>query len=97
MTTGKSLLVKAFPATQLRQWNLPYQRYSGASGAPVREKLIAALGRRIHISEPQAAVMLRSPDALDAVIAAFAGVAVVLGSFVGHPEFDEEGWIAVHE
>jgi hypothetical protein len=72
----KGLLVEAFPAAQLKQWDLPHQGYNGPEGAGTRAKLVEHLASRIDMSTHHARLMLASADALDAVLAVFAGVAV---------------------
>jgi hypothetical protein len=95
--TSQGLLVEAFPAAQLRQWNLPYQGYSGDEGASVRRQIAAAIAHRIEISETFMPLILDSPDALDAVIAIFGGIAVSSGALaVAAPHDTQEGWIAAH-
>ena len=68
------MLVEAFPAAQLRAWNLPSANYSEPEGKPLRAKIVATLEKNQHLDiEPGfRRTMLASPDALDAVIAAFA-------------------------
>jgi hypothetical protein len=57
---------------------------------------VDALGARIQVSTPHLSVMQESADALDAVIAIFAGVAAHSGHLAVPPEKGPEGAIAVH-
>ena len=95
-------LVEACPAAQLRKWNLDHQRYNGTDGAPVRGRIVEALKGRIDFGRFEA-VVRGSADALDAVLAAFAPMAVwnrtaVMpeNATVSDGPIDKEGWIAVH-
>lgn len=93
---ARPMLMEAFPAAQLRHWGLPHEGYSGSSQE--RRKSIAdAFARRLHIPPEHYRLMLHSADALDAVLAAFAAVAVCRNRVgVPPPNEKEEGWIAVH-
>jgi hypothetical protein len=89
-------MVEAFPATQLRHWGLPHESYSGSSQER-RKSIVDALARRLHIPPEHYRLMFHSADALDAVLAAFAAVAVCRNCVgVPPPNEKEEGWIAVH-
>ena len=92
---GPGLLVEAFPAAQLRQWGLPHAGYSGPEGANHRREIAAVLGERLVISEPHLTLMQSSPDALDAVIAIFGGVAACADRISVGQDIGQEGWIAV--
>jgi hypothetical protein len=95
--TTHGLLVEAFPAAQLRQWNLPHQGYSGPAGAALRHQITASITQRIEIPDAYLPLISASPDALDAVIAIFSGVAVSSGALASAaPDENHEGWIAVH-
>ena len=93
------LLVEAFPAAQLKVWGLPHQKYNGSTPDAVlnREKILKALESRVEFGDFQK-VMADNADALDAVIAAFAAIAVTENQVSGNvPEISaSEGWIAVH-
>jgi predicted nuclease with RNAse H fold len=93
-----SLLVEAFPAAQLRAWGLPHQGYGKTiEGAPNRGAIVEHLKTRLHLGrfEPE---MRGSADALDAVLCAFAAIAVTEGKLLDEPgeASQKEGWIAVH-
>jgi len=92
------MLVEAFPAAQLRHWGLPHQGYSGSVQEP-RRSIVKDLAGRLNVTTPQYRdLMLDSPDALDAVLAAFAAVAVWRDCIaVPPPNETQEGWIAVHD
>ena len=97
---GEGLLVEAFPTAQLRVWGLPHQKYGGAGAdeCAARLRIADAIGRRIACTDEQLALMRTSPDALDAVLCCFAGMAV-RGDRLARPRGDGgsgEGWIAVH-
>lgn len=92
------MLVEAFPAAQLRQWDLPFSGYADGPGRSIREGIAAALDSRIRIPEDLRAKMLSSSDALDAVLASFGAMAAAGGS-LGVPlpaEWEREGAIAVY-
>lgn len=93
---GRGLLVEGFPAAQLNYWDLPHQGYSGSSGAPARDRIVAALSSRISLQRLHVDLMIASPDALDAVIAVFGAVAAFNGSAIQSHQPDFEGCIAVH-
>ena len=77
------------------KWKLPHQGYNGSNGADTRAKIVRSFSQRIAFSEDPAAAMRASADALDAVLAIFAGIAAYNTDFV--PDHDEEGWISVLE
>jgi Protein of unknown function (DUF429) len=71
---AQGMLVEAFPAAQLHAWNLPNAGYGLPEEKAVRAKIIAGLEQRgLAIDPGDRKHMLILPDALDAVIAAFAG------------------------
>jgi hypothetical protein len=76
-SVGSGLLVEAFPAGQLATWRLPHVKYDGASEAATatRATIIAALTLRVQLGS-WTPTLLKSADALDAVLAAFGAVAV---------------------
>jgi len=95
------LLVEAFPAAQLRHWGLPHQAYSGNSpeAAAVRDQILTAVGQRLDLPERIVAAAAGCADALDAILCAFAAIAVTVEK-VAHrfePTSEMEGWIAVHD
>lgn len=94
---GRGCIAEAFPAAQLRQWDLPHVRYAGAEGKRARRTIEAALAPRV---DPGffAPVLRGSADALDAVLAAFGAVALTDGQLADPPGrlAAKEGWIAVH-
>ena len=99
----KGLLVEAFPAAQLRHWRLPHQQYdNGKKNATLkrrnRKTIADGISSRMGLGQlPQ--VVRKNPDALDAVICAFAAIAVTMGKVAVPPcaASEVEGWIAVHE
>jgi hypothetical protein len=92
------LLVEAFPAGQLRHSGLPHRRYAGDADLDRanRARIVEALRRRIDLDDDKVLLLQRNADALDAVIAALAAVAVDAGMVVPPPSHNDEGWIAVH-
>jgi hypothetical protein len=93
------LLVEAFPAAQLKTWGLPHQKYNGSTPEAVlnREKILKELDARVEFGNYRNK-MAGNADALDAVLAAFAAIAVTENQL---PEDISgisavEGWIAVH-
>ena len=100
--TGRRILVEAFPAAQLKYWDLPYQGYngSGSQAKKARAEIINFLRQKVELSDSRKRCVLESADALDAVICAFAAMAVTEGYLVlqAPKVFSEfEGWIAVHQ
>jgi hypothetical protein len=93
------ILVEAYPAAQLAIWEMPFQRYSGTDGSEVRLAILKRLASTVEFGSFRS-IVERSADALDAVVAAFAGIAARNRTALA-PETDEatwrrEGWIAVH-
>ena len=91
------ILVEAFPAAQLRQWSLPHQRYSGSGATDVRDLIIAGLCKRLRMSSTYLQLVVQCADALDAVIAAFAAMAVATGTVADFGSPHEDGFISVAE
>lgn len=94
------MLVEAFPAAQLHAWSLPHMKYTGVDAGPVRTKIIAEIQRRqgIAIAPADHREMQRTPDALDAFLATFAGRAAANRTLkLEKPSsWKTEGAIAVH-
>jgi len=94
-----SAIAEAFPAAQLLTWGLPHQGYNGSSpkAAWIRKTIVQSLETRIDLGRHRYKAE-RNADALDAVLAAFAAIAVTSGSLAVQPApcADPEGWIAVH-
>lgn len=97
----RGFLVEAFPAAQLQQWTLNHRGYNGDKGAATRRKIVHKLRERVDFRYFEGLV-LRSADALDAVLSAFAAMAVATGTAVMPEGLSEsnlairqEGWIAV--
>ena len=76
------LLVEAFPAAQLQQWALPWSGYNGTNSSALkqRERILESLAHRIAIEASAKSQLLESADALDAVLCAFAAIAVTDGA-----------------
>lgn len=95
------MLVEAFPAAQLKAWGLPHANYNAPDERPARQAIIAHLERTRHVDIEPAyrKEMLKSPDALDAVIAAFAGRAAANRQLhiEKPPTWKTEGAIAIHK
>lgn len=94
----QAFLVEAFPAAQLRTWGLPTVKYNGASAEArrTRNEIVSVLGSRVTLGQ-FAPTVLAEADALDAVLCAFAALAVVTGRVALPPVASgDEGWIAVH-
>lgn len=92
-TCGPGMLVEAFPAAQLRTWALPFSGYSKPEQHKAREQILAGLAMRLEFNASQREAMLGCPDALDAVIAAFAAVAAARKGAL--TEYPADGLIAV--
>ncbi len=94
------MLVETFPAAQLRAWKLPHANYSDAEGKSVRANIVTHLEEQQHlmIDDADRKEMLRSADALDAVLAAFgAKAAANRRRWRDKPaNWKMEGAIAVH-
>jgi hypothetical protein len=93
------LLVEAFPAAQLKTWRLPFFGYNGGEQAAraERQRMLQGLHDRIEINGNDS-VLLDSADALDAVLCAFAAIAVKRRTSARELAASacSEGWIAVH-
>jgi predicted nuclease with RNAse H fold len=93
------IVAEAFPAAQLKTWRLPHQQYSDGTETAVlnRQRITTALQQRVVLGDFESQVLC-SADALDAVLCAFAALAITRGTFIpipsGYPR--QEGWIAVH-
>jgi hypothetical protein len=80
--TERGLLVEAFPAAQLCQWEMEFEGYNGDSPEALskRAMLVALLSKLIEIPDGSLRrEMEHSADALDAVLCAFAAIAVSTG------------------
>ncbi|MCB8879832.1 DUF429 domain-containing protein [Acidisoma cellulosilytica] len=90
---GQGMLVEAFPAAQLHSWNLPSSGYSKPEQQEMRERILVGLAEFLSFTATQYEEMSRSPDALDATVAAFAAIAAAQH---GRPaEYPIDGLIAV--
>jgi hypothetical protein len=94
--TGRGLLAEAFPAGQLRHWNLSYQRYAGDTDIDTRRSIVEAISHRIDLRNFRLTVE-QCADALDAVICAFAAITVNAGNAFCYAseEITSEGLIAI--
>ena len=94
------MLVETFPAAQLRAWGLPHTGYADEAARPARTKIVRHLeeARCIIIDPASRKTMLRSADALDAVLATFGARAAANRQlkFQKPPSWQIEGAIAVH-
>ncbi len=97
---ASGLLAEAFPAAQLKTWNLPHQRYNGndAVAAANRKQILKAVSMRCAWTASLEGLMLDSADALDALLCALAAFSVSAGEVceAGVPNDMAEGRIAVH-
>lgn len=94
----RGFLVEAFPAAQLHTWGLPTVKYNGASAEArkTRSAIASVLGSHVTLGQ-FAPTVLAEADALDAVLCAFAALAVVTARIAVPPvTSSDEGWIAVH-
>ncbi|MGA8076683.1 MAG: DUF429 domain-containing protein, partial [Xanthobacteraceae bacterium] len=84
---------------QLCHWRMAFQEYNGDKQKAVdtRKELVSLLSRKIQIPNNFQEIMRRSADALDAVLCAFAAIAVTGNRIVQTPTLSEEGQIAVHD
>lgn len=94
------MLVETFPAAQLKAWGLPHASYADDEGRPTRAKIITHLEdvRHLMIDPTHRRDMLRSADALDAVLAAFGAKAAANRrlKFEKPANWKTEGAIAIH-
>jgi predicted nuclease with RNAse H fold len=95
---GRGLLIEAFPAAQLCQWDLLHQGYNRNTEkeADARRFLVSLLVARINLGNFRQ-TLEHCADALDSVICAFAAIAVMTGRALSYAEDspDAEGLIAV--
>ena len=89
------ILGEAFPAAQLCQWKLPFRAYSRPDQVETRKEIVIGLKERASIQPTDERKLLDSADALDAVIAAFAAIAIAKNDVVNFSQAGEEGFIAV--
>lgn len=96
--SGRGLLVEAFPAAQLCHWGLPYQGYNRNTDeeGSKRHSIVQALATRVDLGGCRV-TLEQSADALDALICAFAALAVVNNDTLHYAEnaIDQEGLIAI--
>jgi Protein of unknown function (DUF429) len=96
---AQGMLVEAFPAAQLKAWELPNMGYGLPEEKPVRAKIVTGLeAKGLAIEARYRKQMLASPDALDAVLAAF-GARAAANRQLKHARpasWKIEGAIAVH-
>ena len=94
----RGLLVEAFPAGQLHDWELKHQGYTTSGPSPNRDDILEDVSRRIEIPDPMYRCCRSNADALDAVLCLFAAKAAVEGrATVEDPAAAaHEGWIATH-
>jgi hypothetical protein len=109
-TDAHGMLVECFPMAQLKAWGLPSTKYGPpdreanesehAERRATRKAILAGIRKRVDldVSREHAAIMHDSPDALDAVVAAFGARAAANRQLVrDRPEsWRLEGAIAVH-
>jgi hypothetical protein len=96
-TLQRGVLCEAFPAAQLRHWRLPHQGYSEPAATNVREVILAGLRKRMRMNSTHADAIAKCADALDAVIAVFAAIAVADQAIVGSNISYADGNISVAE
>ncbi|MGE3343994.1 MAG: DUF429 domain-containing protein [Vicinamibacterales bacterium] len=92
------MIVEAFPAAQLKAWNIEAPGYSAAEGGRARQVIVRDLAGRVELGDFRQ-VLEESADAIDAVLAAFAAIAVTEARLFEAPGPTAlvEGWIAVHD
>jgi len=94
------LLVEAFPAAQLCHWGMKHEKYDGDGQERLtnRAKLVASLSELIEVPDDTLRKkMEQSADAFDAVLCAFAAIAVSASRLAQSPVPSDEGQIAIHE
>ena len=95
----RGLLVEAFPAGQLREWELPHTGYTGSFPSAERDNILMEVSRFLEIPDPLRSCCRSNPDALDAALCLFAARAAV--DRLATPgdstaAATREGWIATH-
>ncbi len=100
---GRGAVVETYPAAALRQWGLAFRAYKRPANAPARHELVGALLRAVpwlSVADDDRDLLVRSDDAVDAVVCALVARASLLG-LVRRPAPQDaeiaaiEGWIAV--
>jgi hypothetical protein len=95
-----ALICEAFPAAQLRKWNLRHDRYDGEenSAQETRSNILSNLieKKALRIDNGSRDSCLSSADALDAVLCLYAAVAVSTQS-IANSDARREGQIVIHE
>ena len=97
--TSLGLLVEAFPAGQLHDWELPHQGYAKSGPSPDRDRILEDVSpRRIEIPDAMYRRCRSNADALDAVLCLFAAKAAVERQATAEDPAaaQHEGWIATH-
>jgi hypothetical protein len=89
--------LRGIPSCATAALRLPHRGYSGSEGANVRASILAGLDERVRMSSAHAQIAAENPDALDAIIAVFAAIAVADGTVVGFNTPCVDGFIAVAE
>lgn len=94
----RGLLVEAFPAGQLHDWELAHQGYAESGPSPNRDRILEEVSRCIEIPDAMYRCCRSNADALDAVLCLFAAKAAVEGQATaeGPAAAQHEGWIATH-
>lgn len=100
---GRGAVVETYPAAALRHWGLPSRAYKRAANGPARRELVRALlgaAPWLTVADDDRDLLIRSDDALDAVVCALVARASLLGAVTRPAPADveiaaEEGWIAV--
>lgn len=97
--TSLGLLVEAFPAGQLHDWELAHQGYAKSGANPNRDHILEDVSPwRIEIPDPMYRRCRSNADALDAVLCLFAAKAAVERQATAEDPAaaQHEGWIANH-
>jgi len=93
-----NLFVEAFPAAQLQTWRLPFKGYGKHTSADRQNRHCIVEHLEVIAHGALRSKMIESADALDAVVAAFAGIAVKENHLLDAPQgASSQGWIAVHK
>jgi hypothetical protein len=91
----RGILCEAFPAAQLSQWKLPHRAYSRTDQFQARLQIINRIKEKASITANDERKLMDNVDALDAVLAAFAAVAVAKDQALPSTAAGPEGLIAV--
>jgi hypothetical protein len=95
-------VVEVYPAATIRAFHIPFVNYKGTKGVLERQSLVREICKSIIVPTVFEEVMVRSDDAVDAVICSISAFDFLMGRSTG-PSCEElseavkEGWIWVRD